>query len=292
MKKKSRNKKMSQSKRVLKLSPVADAKLKFWATLAGHREYMGIMMGKRFKDHDLVADVVLMYDQTISSGSVVVSPKGMRETHREIKEKYKGKGLEILGWCHSHGHMSAFQSSVDDDNTREMLRHIGTASLYVKLKDGSVVHCAADSQNEDKSSGISKDDIIEYLGFCYTLTINSDFEMNSERWLQHVCPYCDRVIESTVAEVHVEEPLKTDLDLSILKDQFEARSGSVHYYGSGGSFCDEGGNGSDDGTHSRCQVVRIQNQEDEDLEDESGKVSGDDLDEISTLGDMSDESRN
>jgi len=82
MKKKSRSKKMGRSTRVLKLSSVADTKLKFWATLAGHREFMGLLLGKRRKDHDLVEDVILMHDQSISSGSVVVSPEGKRDTHK------------------------------------------------------------------------------------------------------------------------------------------------------------------------------------------------------------------
>jgi hypothetical protein len=273
MKKKSRSKKLRGSSRVLKLSSLADTKLKFWATLAGHREFMGLLLGKRCREHDLVEDVVLMHGQSISSGSVVVSPGGMRDTHKEIREKFTGKGLELMGWCHSHGSMNSFQSSVDDENTRDMLRHIGTAYLYVKKKDGSVVHWPASAEDIDKAGTVSKEDIEEYLGFCYTLTINNDFEICCERWLQHVCPHCDRIIESTKAEVQVEEPHKTLCDLSILKDQFETRT-SVRYYATSSGYRDDrdesdydtgdSGNGK-----SRCQVIRITQEEISSSEDMS-----------------------
>jgi len=73
----------------------------------------------------LVTDVILAHDQTVSSGSVRISPRGVLATGREISRR----AMKCLGWFHAHP-STTFHSSIDDENLEVILKDVSSSNCW------------------------------------------------------------------------------------------------------------------------------------------------------------------
>lgn len=93
-------------------------------------EWIGYLLG----NNEYVAlDFYLPY-QIVSRAFVTEDKIYSSKVSKELEEYMKRTGLRLIGWIHSHGSLSPFHSSVDDQNTYGMVRFIGSHSKRVFLE--------------------------------------------------------------------------------------------------------------------------------------------------------------
>ncbi len=115
----------------LRITRGAFAKDNMYAKLAsriagGGMECYSYMLKRASGFDDLVRDVYFADDQDAISSHVWVTAEGVKRAGEMAYER----GMEIVGWTHSHGSMQPFHSSWDEENFRTILHEIATQTMY------------------------------------------------------------------------------------------------------------------------------------------------------------------
>ncbi|MBN2103758.1 hypothetical protein JW835_06935 [bacterium] len=238
-KKKRRTKSKKQA--ILWMTDFAKKKLDGYASIANRDEFMVILLGQK-NNKDVVADVFLLYDQTIGCGSVKVSGRGINQSLWELQDKYPEEKWEILGWSHGHGDMDVFHSSIDDENTREIfLEQLAPVRMVVKNLVSQMELSMCDNNpymyTDNRGSYLKFTDLTQkslpatikmekhtpfYTGWIFSLVTNAKHQYYAERFSKHWCKECNRVVikQTQMTVKFLKTPSSWKLDLSDLEREF------------------------------------------------------------------------
>jgi len=197
---------------ILFMTKAAALKLGAYAKIAGHDEFMVILLGKKTLKN-VVVDIFLLYDQKIGPASVDVSGHGINKSMWEIQEKYPESRWEILGWAHGHGNGPVFHSYTDDNNTEKIFLD---QLAPVRLQQRNLVtqdEMIANAQHQYTLSvdhggflrflNLNSEELPEkikvekhfpfYVGWVYSLVTNARHEYYAERFNKKWCIGCDSI---------------------------------------------------------------------------------------------------
>lgn len=94
----------------------------------------GYLLTPKNANDRVARDACLAKGQEVSGGEYLVNGQNVINTGKELERK----GQKVLGWWHSHGHMSTFFSYTDDRGQLTVLNGIAPFNYIAKQKDALV----------------------------------------------------------------------------------------------------------------------------------------------------------
>ncbi len=106
----------------------------------------GYLITPRNAQDRIARDSYLARGQEVSGGEYRVSGRNVIHTGRELEQI----GQKVLGWWHSHGHMSTFFSMTDDRGQLTVLNEIAPMNYVLQKKQTEVKNLEVLERNENK----------------------------------------------------------------------------------------------------------------------------------------------
>lgn len=216
----------------------------------------GYLIAPKGQSGRVAWDAFLARDQTASATDVMIEAREVINAGREID----AMGYRVLGWWHSHGHMSTFHSGIDDNNQRTVLNEIAPVN-YEKINEerivkvnhrfekGKVVLTDSDGVSYELGydgkpknvSGELKVSREKRIGFCYSLVVNDlgleskpYSEIGTREFCNH-CASCHDESHKTKVEISPCEDFALDEEqlMEEVKDRITERSYVSRFFGFG-----------------------------------------------------------